>query len=72
MTMFWRSMSIMESTVTALAPDTDLTAIIGKHMAAQAMIKGVAGAITKSVSHKKLISGNPLSYNGHSYENEEE
>ena len=72
MTMFWRSMSIMESTVTALAPDTDLTAIIGKHMAAQAMIKGVAGAITKSVSHKKLISGNPLSYNGHSYEDEEE
>ena len=68
MTMFWRSMSIMESTVTALAPDTDLTKIIGTHMAAQAMVKGVAGAITKSVSHKKLISGNPLSYNGHSYD----
>lgn len=71
MTMFWRSLSIMESTVTALAPDTDLTKIIGKHMAAQAMVKGVAGAITKSVSHKKLISGNPLSYNGHVYEDEE-
>ena len=71
MTMFWRSLSIMESTVTDLAPDTDLTKIIGKHMAAQAMVKGVAGAITKSVSHKKLISGNPLSYNGHVYEDEE-
>lgn len=71
MTMFWRSMSIMESTVTDLAPDTDLTKIIGKHMAAQAMVKGVVGAITKSVSHKKLISGNPLSYNGHIYNDEE-
>ena len=70
MTMFWRSMSIMESTVTALAPDTDLTKIIGTHMAAQAMVKGVAGVITKSVSHKKLISGNPLSYNGHTYDDE--
>lgn len=70
MTMFWRSMSIMESTVTALAPDTDLTKIIGMHMAAQAMVKGIAGVITKSVSHKKLISGNPLSYNGHRYEEE--
>ena len=72
MTMFWRSLSIMESTVTDLAPDTDLTKIIGKHMAAQAMVKGVAGAITKSVSHKKLISGNPLSYNGHIYDDDEE
>lgn len=71
MTMFWRSLSIMESTVTDLAPDTDLTKIIGKHMAAQAMVKGIAGAITKSVSHKKLISGNPLSYNGHTYNDEE-
>ena len=72
MTMFWRSLSIMESTVTDLAPDTDLTKIIGKHMAAQAMVKGVAGAITKSVSHKKLISGSPLSYNGHRYDEDEE
>lgn len=71
MTMFWRSLSIMESTVTDLAPDTDLTKIIGTHMAAQAMVKGVAGVITKSVSHKKLISGNPLSYNGHTYKDEE-
>ena len=33
-TMFWRSMSIMEGTVTELSPETDLTAIIGKHLAA--------------------------------------
>ena len=70
LTMFWRSLSIMEGTVTDLAPDTDLAAIIGKHLAAQAMIRGVAGAITKTVSHRKLISGDPLSYNGHRYDTE--
>ena len=67
-TMFWRSLSIMEGTVTDLAPDTDLAAIIGKHLAAQNMIGGIAGSITKSISHKKLISGKPLSYNGHEQE----
>ncbi len=72
MTMFWRSMGIMEGTVTDLAPDTDLAAIIGKHMAAQALVKGVVGSITKSISHKKLISGKPLSYNGHIQEPDEE
>lgn len=72
MTMFWRSMGIMEGTVTDLDPETDLAAIIGKHMAAQALVKGVVGSITKSISHKKLISGKPLSYNGHIQEPDEE
>ncbi len=71
-TMFWRSMSVMEGTVSDLSPKTDLAAIIGKHLAAQNMIGGIAGAITKSVSHRKLISGKPLSYNGHVQDEEEE
>ena len=72
MTMFWRSLSIMEGTVSELAPETDLAAIIGKHLAAQSLVGGVAGAITKSVSHRKLISGSPLSYAGHMHEPDEE
>lgn len=64
MTMFWRSISIMEGTVSQLSPETDLAAIIGKHMAAQAMIGGIAGSITKKISHKRLISGDALRYNG--------
>ena len=71
-TMFWRSMSVMEGTVSDLSPKTDLAAIIGKHLAAQNMIGGIAGAITKSVSHKRLISGKPLSYNGHEQTEDEE
>ena len=71
-TMFWRSMSVMEGTVSDLSPKTDLAAIIGKHLAAQNMLGGIAGAITKSVSHRKLISGKPLSYNGHEQEPDEE
>jgi len=71
-TMFWRSLAIMEGTVSDLSPETDLTAIIGKHLAAQSLLKGVAGSITKSVSHRKLISGKPLSYKGHEQEPDEE
>jgi len=71
-TMFWRSMSIMEGTVTDLSPETDLSAIIGKHLAAQALAGGIVGVITKSVSHRKLISGKPLSYKGHEQEPDEE
>lgn len=65
MTMFWRSISIMEGTVSQLSPETDLTAIIGKHMAAQALVSGVAGSITKKISHRRLISGDKLRYNGY-------
>jgi len=72
MTMFWRSMSIMEGTVSALAPDTDLAAIIGKHMAAIALGSGIAGSIARSKAHKHLISGSALSYNGHIAEDRED
>lgn len=72
LTMFWRSLSIMEGTVSDLSPETDLASIIGKHLAAQALVKGVAGSITKKISHKKLISGGPLSYSGHEQEPDEE
>lgn len=72
LTMFWRSLSIMEGTVSDLSPDTDLAAIIGKHLAAQAMVSGVAGSITKKISHKKLISGGELSYDGHKTDETEE
>lgn len=65
MTMFWRSMGVMEGTVADLAPDTDLVAIIGKHLAAQAFGNTLAGSVLKGVTHRKLISGKPLSYNGH-------
>lgn len=71
-TMFWRSLSIMEGTVSDLSPETDLAAIIGKHLAAQSLVKGVAGSITKKISHRKLISGSALSYNGHIEEADDE
>lgn len=71
-TMFWRSMSIMEGTVSDLSPETDLAAIIAKHMAAQNLGGAIVGGITKSVSHKRLISGKPLSYNGHEQPDDEE
>ena len=64
LTMFWRSLSIMEGTVSDLSPKTDLAAIIAKHLAAQAMVGGVAGSITRRISHRRLISGSSLHYNG--------
>lgn len=72
LTMFWRSLSIMEGTVSELSPDTDLTAIIGKHIAAQAVGGKLAGGIAKSISHRRLISGKRLSYNGHVQEPDED
>ena len=71
-TMFWRSLSIMEGTVSDLSPKTDLAAIIGRHMAAQAMVKGVAGSITRKISHRRLVSGSALHYNGNDLEPDEE
>ena len=71
MTMFWRSLSILEGTVSDLSPKTDLAAIIGKHLAAQSMVKGVAGNITRKISHRRLISGSALHYNGNALEPDE-
>lgn len=72
MTMFWRSISIMEGTVSQLAPETDLSTIIGRHLAAQSMVGGIAGSITKKVSHRRLVSGEALSYNDASHPVEDE
>ncbi len=72
LTMFWRSLSIMEGTVSDLSPKTDLAAIIGKHLAAQAMVGGVAGSITRKISHRRLISGSALHYNGSSTDEPDE
>lgn len=72
MTMFWRSISIMEGVVSQLIPDMNLSTIIGKHLAAQSMVGGVAGAISKKVSHRKLVSGSALSYNGHPHDPDDE
>ena len=65
LTMIWRSLLVMEGTVAMLSPDTNLAAIIGKHLAAQALGKGLAGTIARSISHKKLMSGTRLSHNGY-------
>jgi len=65
LTMIWRSFLVMEGTVAMIAPDTNLVLMIGKHLAAQALGKGIAGSIARNVSHKRLISGGRLSYNGH-------
>lgn len=72
MTMFWRSISIMEGVVSQLMPDMNLSLIIGKHLAAQSMVGGVAGAISKKASHRKLVSGSALSYNGHPHDPDDE
>lgn len=71
-TMFWRSLSIMEGTVSDLSPSTDLAAIIAKHMAAQSLVGGVAGSITKKISHRRLISGGPLHYKGSTSDDDED
>lgn len=63
LTMIWRSLLVMEGTVAVLAPDTNLTIIIGKHLAAQALGTGLAGDLMRSVSHKRLVSGGRLRYN---------
>lgn len=63
LTLFWRSLSIMEGTVSDLSPQTDLAAIIAKHMAAQALASGVAGSVSRKISHRRLVSGGLLSYN---------
>lgn len=35
------------------------------------MVKGVAGSITRKISHRKLISGSALHYNGNDLEPDE-
>ena len=62
MTMYWRSLMVMEGTVSNLDDKTDLADIIGKHLAAYAIGSGAAGKIARKLSHNKLISGSRLHY----------
>ena len=63
LTMYGRSLLVMEGTVSDLDENTDLADIIGKHLAAYAIGDGPAGKIARKLSHKKLCSGAPLHYN---------
>ena len=57
LTMYGRSLLVMEGTVSDLDDTTDLADIIGKHLAAYAIGDGPAGRIARKLSHKKLCSG---------------
>ena len=63
LTMYGRSLLVMEGTVSDLDENTDLADIIGKHLAAYAIGDGVAGRIARKLSHKKLCSGGRLRCN---------
>ena len=62
LTMYGRSLLVMEGTVSNLDENTDLADIIGKHLAAYAIGEGAAGKIARKLSHRKLCSGGPLRY----------
>ena len=62
LTMYGRSLLVMEGTVSDLDENTDLSDIIGKHLAAYAIGDGAAGRIARKLSHKKLCSGARLRY----------
>ena len=63
LTMYGRSLLVMEGTVSNLDQQTDLADIIGKHLAAYAIGDGMAGKIARKLSHNKLISGGRLRCN---------
>ena len=72
LTMYGRSLLVMEGTVSDLDDTTDLADIIGKHLAAYAIGDGPAGRIARKLSHRKLCSGGRLRYNANADEAEEE
>ena len=72
LTMYGRSLLVMEGTVSDLDDTTDLAEIIGKHLAAYAIGDGVAGKLARKLSHRKLCSGAPLRYNANAGEEAEE
>ena len=65
LTMYGRSLLVMEGTVSNLDQQTDLADIIGKHLAAYAIGDGMAGKIARKLSHNKLISGGRLRCNAY-------
>ena len=68
LTMYGRSLLVMEGTVSDLDQTTDLSDIIGKHLAAYAIGDGVAGKIARKLSHRKLCSGARLRYDANAAE----
>ena len=72
LTMYGRSLLVMEGTVSNLDDKTDLADIIGKHLAAYAIGDGAAGRIARKLSHNKLCSGGRLRHNGHVTSDDEE
>ena len=72
LTMYGRSLLVMEGTVSDLDDKTDLADIIGKHLAAYAIGDGPAGKIARKLSHNKLCSGGLLRCNANAGEAEEE
>ena len=68
LTMYGRSLLVMEGTVSNLDENTDLADIIGKHLAAYAIGEGLAGRIARKLSHKKLCSGARLRYHANAGE----
>ena len=72
LTMYGRSLLVMEGTVSDLDDQTDLADIIGKHLAAYAIGDGAAGRVARKLSHNKLCSGGRLRHNGHAPATDEE
>ena len=70
LTMYGRSLLVMEGTVSNLDEKTDLTDILGRHLAAYAIGDGPAGKIARKLSHNRLCSGSRLHYN--EYQTKEE
>ena len=68
LTMYGRSLLVMEGTVSDLDEKTDLSDIIGKHLAAYAIGDGAAGRIARKLSHRKLCSGARLRWNANAAE----
>ena len=72
LTMYGRSLLVMEGTVSDLDDKTDLADIIGKHLAAYAIGDGPAGRIARKLSHNKLCSGGLLRYHANAGQTVEE
>lgn len=68
LTMYGRSLLVMEGTVSNLDEKTDLADIIGQHLAAYAIGDGVAGKIARKLSHNRLCSGSRLRCNDYNPE----
>lgn len=71
-TMLARSLLIMETLATELDEDTDIAAILGKHLLVQTSGDGFAASVAKKMSHRKLVSGSLMRHGDAVYEEPEE